>query len=98
MEKQFVNGIRAFKPNDNAPEFVIANLEINKSELLAFLNGQPDKIKVDLKRSQKGGFYLEVNTWQPKQDQQQKREATKNFYQPSNIPASNQEPIDDLPF
>jgi hypothetical protein len=30
--------------------------------------------------------------------QQQKREATKNFYQPSNIPASNQEPVDDLPF
>jgi hypothetical protein len=100
MEKQFVNGIRAFKPNDNAPEFVIANLEINKNELLAFLNGQPDKIKVDMKRSQKGGFYLEVNTWQPKQDpQQQKREATKNFYQPSTVSnISNQVPVDDLPF
>ena len=67
-DKQFVNGIRAFKPNDNAPEFVIANLVMNASELKSFLDSQTrDEIKVDLKRSQKGTYYLEVNNWQRQQ-------------------------------
>lgn len=90
-DKQFLDGIRAFRPNEKAPEYVIANLVINVSELESFLKKQTNnEVKVDLKRSQKGSFYLEVNSWQPK---------TTNAQPTSNASTANiNEPLDDLPF
>lgn len=74
MDKQFVNGIRAFKPNEKAPSFVKANLTVNKTELLEWLDTQPDEIRVSMKESQKGSYYLEVDSYQrqetkPKEDE-----------------------------
>ena len=64
-EKQFPNGIRAFKPNDKAPDFVKVDLTINKSELTTWLQSQPDTIRLSIKESQKGTYYIEVNTFTP---------------------------------
>lgn len=69
MDKIFVDGIKCFKPHEKAPEFVIANLKIDKPTLQAFLNTQPDEVNVVMKKSQKGGYYMEVNTW--KKDEKQ---------------------------
>ena len=65
-EKQFPNGIRAFKPNEKAPSFVKADLTINKAELTTWLQSQPDTIRLSVKESQKGTYYVEVNTFEPK--------------------------------
>ena len=65
-EKQFPNGIRAFKPNEKAPAFVKADLTINKAELTTWLQSQPDTIRLSVKESQKGTYYVEVNTFEPK--------------------------------
>ena len=65
-EKQFPNGIRAFKPNEKAPDFVKADLTINKAELTTWLQSQPDTIRLSVKESQKGTYYVEVNTFEPK--------------------------------
>lgn len=87
-DKQFLNGIRAFKPRENAPSFVKANLVINKAELIEFLESQPDEVRVSMKESQKGSYYLEVDTYQGNGEIKPK--------QPSQ--PANDIPTDDLPF
>ena len=42
-DKIFVNGLRIQKPRDNAPDFVKANISINRAELLSWLTAQPDE-------------------------------------------------------
>ena len=66
-DKIFPEGIRVFKPHDNAPEFVKAELSIDAVALASWLktNGKPN-VKLTLKQSQKGSYYLEVNTYEGK--------------------------------
>ena len=42
-DKIFVNGLRIQKPRDNAPDFVKANISINRAELLSWLTAQTDE-------------------------------------------------------
>ena len=86
-EKQFPNGIRAFKPNEKAPDFVKVDLTINKSELTTWLQSQPDTIRLSAKESQKGTYYIEVNTFTPQQKE--------SIPQPQSAPKVEE---DDLPF
>ena len=62
-DKKFVDGLRVYKPRDNAPEFVKANFVINKAELEAWLRNQGDEIRIDLKESREGKLYCDVNEW-----------------------------------
>ena len=59
----FPNGIKAFKPNDKAPEFVKADILINKSELIQWLGDKDNEVKLTLKLSKGGTYYLEVNEY-----------------------------------
>ena len=59
----FPNGIKAFKPNDKSPEFVKADILINKSELIRWLDDKDNEVKLTVKLSQKGTYYLEVNEY-----------------------------------
>lgn len=63
-EANFPDGLRAFKPNDNAPDFIKADLEIEKAKLIAWLSGQPDKVRLQIKLSKKGTYYAQVNDYQ----------------------------------
>jgi hypothetical protein len=40
MDKIFVDGLMAKKPNDKAPEWVKCNISIKRKELLAWLSTQ----------------------------------------------------------
>lgn len=62
-DKKFVDGLRVYRPRDNAPEFVKANLVINRAELEAWLRNQGDEIRIDLKESREGKLYCDVNEW-----------------------------------
>lgn len=90
-DKQFVNGIRVYKPRDNAPDFVIADLVVNIEELKTFLHNMGSEFRAVIKSGNKG-YYMEVNTY--KQGQQ-------NTQSPAQQPMYN-EPlnggVDDLPF
>lgn len=75
---QFIEGVRFYKPNDNAPDFVITNGVINKAELLAFLQTQPDEFRFNVKMSKGGNFYGAIDTFEPTQTntpQEKKQEA-----------------------
>jgi len=88
MEKQFVDGLRAYKPNEKSPEFIKANVVIHTADLIKWLQNQPEKIKLDMKESQKGSLYFEVNTWKPK---------TEPLVPPQSMP-TKEELLDDVPF
>jgi len=69
-EKNFANGM-IVKRRQGAPEFVIANIAINVSELTEWLNTNKDErgwVNLDVKQSQNGKYYAEQNTWKPNSD------------------------------
>lgn len=81
MEKQFVEGIRAYRPKEGRPEWIKLNMIIDKHRLQAWLDTQEGTIgrdpitgkdvpviRVDLKESKAGKLYLEVDNWKPNQD------------------------------
>jgi hypothetical protein len=64
-DKIFVNGI-VVKRSDNAPEYVLANLSIKRTDLIEFLRQQDsDWLNVALKRAKSGKCYAELDTWKP---------------------------------
>lgn len=65
MDNNFPQGIRAFKPRPNAPEWIISDLIIKKDELLVWLENQPNEVKLQMCLSKKDTFYLKVNDWKP---------------------------------
>lgn len=68
-EKIFTEGL-IVKRNDNAPDFVIGNLSVKVDEFKPFLDKHSKNgwVNIDLKRSQSGKYYGEINTWQPKKE------------------------------
>ena len=71
-DKKFVNGLIVKEPHANAPEFVKCKLSIKREELIDFLQNQDgDWVNVDVKVSQKGKWYAEVDDWQPNQSNSQ---------------------------
>jgi len=66
---KFVDGLMVKKPHQNAPDFVKAGLSIKREELINWLQGQSGEwINIDIKESQKGSWYAQVNDWQPQGD------------------------------
>lgn len=63
---KFPEGIRAFKPK-SAPEFVKANIQINKLELLKWLEAQGDMVRLDMLESKSGTYYLRLNEYNKQQ-------------------------------
>ena len=63
---EFVNGLVAKAPNDNAPDYVKAKLWIKREELIAWLQAQSgESINADIKVSQGGKWYIAVDNWKP---------------------------------
>jgi len=93
-EKVFAEGI-IFKRNDNAPDFVIGSMSVKVSEFVPFLqaNAKNDWTNLQVKKSQNGKMYVELDTFEPKPQG--------GAQQPSSQPAPSQAPAqqdDTLPF
>jgi len=70
MENEFIDGLMVKKPNEKAPEFVIAKLSIKREALIEWLQGKEGEwINADIKLSKKGSYYAQVDNWKPKTDQ-----------------------------
>jgi len=65
-EKVFANGF-SFKRRESAPDFVIGNLSVKVEDAVKFLqeNQKNGWVNLDVLKSQKGSFYIELNTWTP---------------------------------
>lgn len=67
-DKIFADGFIA-KRNDQAPEYVLVNLSVKVSEAMDFLNRNQSNgwVNLQVKRSQGGKLYVELDTWKPTQ-------------------------------
>ncbi len=67
-EKVFANGIIFKLPRDGAPDFVKGSLSFKTEDAIEWLKQHTDNgwVNVDLKVSQSGKAYAELNTWKPK--------------------------------
>tara|TARA_R110001632_G_scaffold50941_1_gene126887 strand:- start:20209 stop:20481 length:273 start_codon:yes stop_codon:yes gene_type:complete len=83
-EKIFAEGF-SFKRRENAPEFVIGRQSIKVDEAIAFLmaNVKNGWVNLDIKLSQSGKYYMELDTWEATQ------KPTKDAI-PSSIPAEGE--------
>lgn len=71
-EMIFIDGLRVFPPRAKAPDFIKGALLINRDEMIAWLQGQPDEeIRVDIKASKppKTTWYASVDNWKPENQQ-----------------------------
>lgn len=71
-EKVFADGF-IFKRNENAPDFVVGNVSVKVDEAIAFLKANQKKgwVNLNIKQSQGGKYYTELDTWQPKEKSSQ---------------------------
>jgi hypothetical protein len=75
MEQKFPKGIRAFKPRENAPQFVVSELVIDPKELVQYCNDNKnlltdykgaDQLKLTVLLSKDGTKHnIQVNTFKP---------------------------------
>jgi hypothetical protein len=73
MEQKFPKGIRAFKPRENAPQFVVSELVIDPKELVQYCNENKnlltdykgaDQLKLTVLLSKDGTKHnIQVNTF-----------------------------------
>ena len=88
-EAEFPKGFIVKAPRDGAPEWVIATISIKREELIEWLSSREgDWINLDVKEAKSGHWYASVNTFKPKQQEQQQAPA----------PAHGVDFNDDIPF
>ena len=92
-ERIFAKGFYV-KQNPQAPDYVIGNLSIKADEAIDFIRSNTnDKGWVNLsmmKSKEEGKAYVELNTYEPKQSEEQEPKQQETF-----VPDA---PQDDLPF
>jgi hypothetical protein len=65
-EIDFIKGLFVKKPNEKAPQFVKAKMSFKREELIGWLQEQTGEwINMDIKESQKGEYYVQIDTWKP---------------------------------
>ena len=62
----FVDGMIC-KRRENAPDFVVCNVSVKKSEFVPFINSQPgDWVNLEVLESKSGDkIYAKLDTWEP---------------------------------
>jgi hypothetical protein len=74
-ETVFADGL-IFKLKDNQPDFVIGNISVKVEDFVKFLNAHSDNgwVNIQVLKSQAGKPYAKLDTWKPKQAQEQPQE------------------------
>ena len=88
MDKVFADGF-FFKRKEAAPEFVVGAMSVKVDDAISFLkqNQKNGWVNVDIKQSQNGKYYMQLDTWEPTPKAE-----------PTVAEATIEEPKDDLPF
>ncbi len=73
-EKEFVPGLYVKPPHEKAPDFVKFSISIKRADLGNFLRSKSDEwINIQVKESQGGKWYCEVDNWKPNENPQQQQ-------------------------
>jgi len=67
-DKIFADGF-IFKRPDTAPDFVIGKMSVKVDEAIKFLKTHTKNgwVNIGINKSQTGKYYMELDTWEPKQ-------------------------------
>lgn len=96
-ETIFPDGLSVFEPNAKAPEFIKATIYINPPKFYewARLNkkylSEKGYLKFNIKKSQKGTLYIDLDTWKPDNPQS----APNQNVQTQKQPDGSDYPMDD---
>ena len=67
-DKEFADGIYVKAPHENAPDFVKFRISLKREDVIQWLSKKDGEcINLDVKESQGGKWYCQVDTWEPKQ-------------------------------
>lgn len=91
-DANFPNGLIIKKPHQNAPGFVKCRLSFNVNDFIQCLqqNTINGWVNMDMKVSQKGSLYVEIDSWQPNQQQAPPQQPQQNQYQQQQQPQYQQ--------
>lgn len=97
-EKVFADGF-VFKRSENAPEFVVGRLSLKIDAAIEFIkkNQKNGWINLDVKKARTGNFYIELDTYTPK-DKESSAEAKPVANKPKSALTLTDEIEDELPF
>lgn len=68
VEKQFAQGVFIKMPPDAAPNFILLNMSFKPHEFFTWCQDRMDEkgwVNIQVKKSQKGTIYAELDTWKP---------------------------------
>lgn len=96
--KEFPQGLRVWKPNAGAPEYVKCSLSLHREELIKWLTSKSGEwVKLDVMESRKtGNWYAAVNTWVPPDKAEKSK--TPKMGDRSNPAPNTSDFSDDIPF
>lgn len=95
-DTEFVDGLRVYAPHERAPDYIIANVSLDRAALTAWLAGRAPQIRVVIKRSQGGKYYAAVDTYK-RDAEQPARAPVKDRPQPEQRGFEDDDP-DGIPF
>lgn len=91
--EKFIPGLYFNLPRDGVPEYVLGALKIEPERIIEWAKRQSGPVYVDLKRSQEGKGYAQINDWKPNGAKGGGTGPTKRAPDPRKA-----EPEDDIPF
>lgn len=100
-DKKFISGLIVKPKHERAPDYVICKLSIKREELIAWLQEQDGEwINADIKESQGGKLYAQVDEWKPDRQRQQTepRPQQRAPQRQQAQPAADDFHDDDIPF
>lgn len=62
---EFVDGLRIYAPRDNAPDYIVANGEIEVGVMESWCKQRGGKVRIVIKRAKSGKYYASVDNWKP---------------------------------
>jgi hypothetical protein len=95
----FIDGLFAKPPHENAPDFVKARLSMKREELLNWLSQKSDEwINIDMKVSKTGKWYCQVNDYKPEKTEDPLAQAREAFGNDEKLAQDNSIELSDIPF
>jgi|DEB0MinimDraft_6_1074348.scaffolds.fasta_scaffold12161_8 cytochrome c-type biogenesis protein CcmE len=101
----FVDGLNVFQPNENAPDWIKADMVINPTQLVKWLEQNDQhlregkrglELRLQIKKSAQGKLYASVDTFKPKKEVTLNGDMANQFNESQSITANGEE--EDLPF
>lgn len=90
---EFIDGLRIYAPNERAPDYIIANGEIDSLALSAWLASHPGKVRIVIKRSQGGKYYVALDAYK-----REERAPSKPVKEPQGQGGFEDDDLDRIPF